>query len=658
MEKYFAADTAENLIGHLESEMGLSFSQKAGSATYTGLTGMSNIWDRNFRAYYSGNIDDIWNDGGVKFTGNEGELVKMSVNQARALMGEYNSLVSKSRLAYEGIAGRTDAGTFKSARLANALSEQLVTDEKLDLRADSMLEHSGVLGAGYIDLAWNPTGGKVITKNELGSKYTGKIEFKNLSVYDIFYDYMNPDFYSLDWLVVCWEENRWDLIAQYPNLEKEIRALPSVEPRFVFNSGRTSEKVKVMKFYHKNSPAMEGGRLCVFSDPNTVYFDNENPYGFIPVVSCIPSRILGTGIGYPLFSELLPMQEMIDSGFSTIASNHAAFGVQSILVPNNSDINVHDIGGLNFIRYNLQAGGGEPKALQLTSTPPEIFKFIDLLINNQMTISKINSALRGAPPPGVTSGAAIATLTANALELVAQGSKSYTIAMETAMDYAFKIYRTFATETQLVYMLGKNKKTQVKEWKGSDLSNVYGVRLKTSNPLAKTAAGRITITEHMMELGLIKTPEQYQTVQETGNLDNITDDSVDETIWISEEDDMLREGKPVMAVKTERHAMHYVQHKCLLFDAAVRNDPAKLQAVLAHLDEHEVLGKNTDPWILGVVETGQLPPPQPPMGGAPMPGQPELPATLEGGPLPSNDPQKADPSEPAKPLLGNQGGLV
>lgn len=657
MQKYFAADTAENLIGHLESEMGLSFTSKnSTSSSNAGLSGMANMWDRNFRAYYSGNLDDIWNGGGVRFAGNEGELIKMSVNQARALIGEFGSLVSKQRLSFEAIAGKSDAKTFQSARLANAISDQLVKDEKLDIKADSMLEHSSVLGSGYIDLSWNPTAGRILSRNNMGIKYSGKLEYRELSVYDVFYDYMQTDFYNLDWLVVCWDENRWDLIAQYPQLEKEIRALPSIEPRFVFNSGRHDERVKVMKFIHRNSPAMPEGRLCVFASANAVFFDEVNPYGFIPVVSCTPNRILGTGIGYPLFTELLPLQEMIDSGFSTIASNQAAFGVQSILVPNNADINVHDIGGLNFIKYNMQQGGGEPKALQLTNTPPEIFKFIELLVSNQMQISKINSALRGSPPPGVTSGTAIATLTANALELVQHASKAYTISIETLMDYSFRVLRLFASEQQLVYMLGRNKQSIIREWKGSDLSNIYAVRLKTSNPLSKTAAGRITITEHMMELGLIKTPEHYQMVQETGNIDDVLDDTIDESIWILEENDLLREGKPVMAVKSEKHAQHYNTHKCLLFDPAVRNNPQTLQNVLAHLDGHEQLGKDTDPWILAVVETGQLPPPQPMgMPGMPPPGGEPPP---EGGAMPGPEAGGEGIAEPAQPAIGNQGGLV
>jgi hypothetical protein len=390
-QEYFAAQEARDLIGHLNSKYGLSTSG-SGLARAGRFHGLSGMWERNYKAYYSNNLEELWSESGIRRTGEQGELIKMSVNQARSLVGEFNSLIGKNRLAFEAISGPSDAKTLTSSRLANAIAEQEVVDKKVDLKRSSLLEFGAVLGSGFIVPTWDNNLGDLTKAIDGQMIPTGDVRIDILSPDRVYYDYLTPDFFDLDHVLIETSKNRWDLIAQFPQFKKELMSLPSARRRLVVDrEDQNDDTITVWEFYHRSSPALPNGRLSIFACEKTVFFDDENPYGFIPVIPYQPQKILGTGIGYPIFTELLPLQEMLDASFSTIASNQAAFGVQTITVANQSDIGVQDLGGCRFLKYNMQAnGGGEPKSLDLLKTPPEIFKFAELTLlpSGQYMVSK------------------------------------------------------------------------------------------------------------------------------------------------------------------------------------------------------------------------------------------------------------------------------
>lgn len=618
---YFASfeRKASDVIDHIESEFDLS---AGGVTAFKHLAGLHQIWERNYAAYYNDAIGSTSSDGSLEFVGEQGELVKMRVNEARSLIRDFMSIVSKQRLNFEALSESFDYGTLSGSSLANAICDQFVHEKKLDFLAEEMLEQSLVLGAGFIELEWDETRGRLVD-GAGGKRPTGDIVCRVRSVYDVMYDLSVPDFYELDHVTVLTPMNRWDLIATFPQMAKDIENLPSARSRFfVRQTGkddRLEDTVMVRKFYHRSTPALPEGRLLVYGDHKTVFFNKTNPYGpegqrFIPIVQCRPERVMGTGIGWPMLSEILPAQEMLNSTFSTIASNQAAFGVHPILAPNTSDLDIKDIAGLSFIRYNPTAG--EPKALNLTATPPEIFKFADMLRSYMMELARINSALRGAPPPGVTSGTAIATLTANAMEFSASANKAVVIALETLMNMVVQIEHDFADIPQLVYVVGPNKQTRAKEWVGTDLASVRRIRMKQSNPMSRTAGGRMSMAEQMLANGLIKDAEGYFSVVEHGNLEVVSHQSVDEKLLIEKENELLREGKTTPVMSIDKHARHINSHKTLFFDPAIRmlpdDDPVKM-AIAEHIARHVEIGGQVardNPVLMAIIETGQMPTPE------------------------------------------------
>lgn len=648
--KYFAMQDGEDLVNSA-----MQYLENWATMTGTASNGITAVWYRNLKSYFANLVSGTGYDSGLEFTGSQGELIKMLVPQARSLNQQFLSLTTKQKLHFEAMSEGTDAINMADARVANGLIKATVRDQKLDFKAYRMAEHTTLTGAGYMRVGWNSMKGKAISAAENGEIiYSGDLNIETLLPTDVVFDYTKEDFYNLDWVMVKTPVNRFDLIAKFPNMEDKIMMLPSImkaaDSMMFWYQQFTEDYVYLVDFFHRSSPALEKGRYTQFCGKDVILFDDFNPYksdkgAFIPIVQMKPEPVIGTGFGYPFFSNILPLQEMLDHSFSAIASNQSAFAVQSILNPIGNDIGVKNIGGLRFLNYRPmnQQGGGKPEALQLTQSSPETFKFADMIKGHMMEIYNINGALRGQPPPGVTAGNAIATLTTNAIEFSQNFTKCYVDALETAMTYAVFNYYNFGDEEMLVSVEGPNKSTVSKQFKTSDLGQIKRVTCKIANPLMATSAGKFEIAQNLLQMGLIKDAKKYFDILEGAPAEVLWDDDYSQDAFIQQENDFLRENKPVMAMMTDLHAKHIACHSALINDAEIRQSSDILEAVTAHVQQHYQLLEQQDPRLAKIIETGKDP------GPAPM-GPPNMGGGM--GPPPGMHPPGPPNGGPPKPPMG------
>lgn len=159
-------------------------------------------------------------------------------------------------------------------------------------------------------------------------------------------------------------------------------------------------------------------------DSDLVLIDTPMPYRKLPVYRISAGDIMGTPYGYSDLFDVLPLQDAINSLYSTILTNQNAFGVQNVLVPRGSDVNEENLGGaLNILSYNAQFG--KPEALNLTQTPAEIFNFVEKLERTAETLSGVNSVARGNPESSLKSGNALALVQSMALQYMSGLQQSY-----------------------------------------------------------------------------------------------------------------------------------------------------------------------------------------------------------------------------------------
>lgn len=613
--QYFASDVAKKLISELTSRSG-----------FKRTSSMRSIWQRNLDCYHGYMAENLSSSSALGASGERGEIVKPNINESRSVYNQFVSLITKARLNFDPVAQTSDASSLTDSKIARALIQDIVTSKNLEALATRMASEAGLFGAGYIKPSWRTDAGEPYAVDEQGQTINqGDLELELVKVWDIVF--ANPkqeDFNRQDWVAIKSLKNRYDLIVQYPDLEKQILNLPSssdlqgqqlsiqVMPQDA-NSFEDAHEVYVWEFYHKDTHAVPGGRLTVFGDEHTVFFDGKNPYGCIPLVEMKAETITGSSYGQAIFTSLVASQELLDMGYSIASSNQNALGVQSILVPEGSNIQPTQIGGLNWISYKPQQaeGGGKPSALQLTQTPPEVFNFMATHKQDIERLCNLSGALRGTPPPGVTAASAIATLSTNSLEISQSYSKAYTLALEKLMTMCINIYKTFATTERMVRIAGKNNSYLIQKFKGSDLKDVANVYMRVSNPLALTGAGRQSIAESLLKSGMLKDTKAYLEVLETGSLDvALQTDHTDATLIEAENEDLAK-GVACPVLATDCHANHINSHRSLLNNPEIRRNGSMTKAIQDHIIEHLQLAKETDPFLLGIIATGQAPAPQP-----------------------------------------------
>jgi len=653
-KQYFMTYDAEDLVSELQ-QYDINFYSMNSNP-------VAKMWIRNTYSYYSTILDsDSWTSS-LSFAGDQGELVRMSVPQARSLIRQLLTLITKSKLSFMALAQKSGKDVTESKKIANALANQVVKNEKMDVKVEDLAERGLVQGTSFLCTRWRSDKGRPIIVRDIGEAggeekkqvlYEGDAEVSVASVFDVLYDYSITDWDLLNWVRVRVKRNRWDLIAQHPELEENIIKLPSIAKDLSDTASaqfRNDDFVYVYELWHKPTPSLPQGRFVAYGDKKTIFADDINKFGKIPVEQFKPEPIDGYNYGYPMLSNLLPAQEMLDHSYSCIATNQSNLGVQNISVPRNSAINVQQLYGMNFFEYTPQteSGGGEPKTLDLLKSAPELFKLPETMLGQMQQMSFVNAAVRGELPAS-TSGVAIATLTTNALEFLNSYTKSLQTVLQNTMLNVNLAYQKYATTERMVTLLGKNQQNAIKTFKSDVLAPITGYQMESVNPLMQTMAGRLDISEKLIQQGLVTNVQGYVSVLDGQPMTQLFQTELSENDLIETENQKMEDGEEVLALSTDLHPLHIRSHKSLLNDPDIRADAERTAMILAHIEQHNQLAKNTDPMLQAMAATGQMPqmpqPPGPQQGGeAPQEGAPGI----MGGEL-----ENAQPTmEGAEDLLG------
>lgn len=633
---------------------------------YSGCT-MQTTWLRNYLAYYLPAIHPSQVDSSLIPEGLQGELLRMYTPEMRVAIRQLCAIISKLRLSFActGIAAGSDV--IEEIKLGNGIMDQIVQAERMDIKGPSCLEGAIVCGKWFMKTIWSTEKGTFTGYRDDNGRpiRSGGVEISQVSIFDSFYDveFADPD--DRNWHMVRVTRNRWDLIAEHPDLASKIMALPATNERtnynfFLGNRKFNRDNVDVYEFYHKPTPAIPKGRILIFSDSETIYYNDVNKYECIPIEEMSPENILGTGMAYPKMSDLTATQEMLDNTISAAASNSASFAVQNILIPRGSNINNEELGGMRFVSYTPQniPGGGEPKPLNLSSTAPETFKLIEILSEKIGKLSLLSGVLTGTPPAGVTSGTAIATLSASSIESLSPFNLAYYYCLEKTMGHAINSFQKFADLDQVVEIEGKNAQKSSRSFKKENIQNLSGVKITNTNPLMNMISGRIEIAKEMMGMPRSQWGD-YCAILEGQPLSNLYRGEVSKTDLITLENEEMTQGHSVPVLATDDHAKHIQLHVAEISDPAVRMNSQHLQVYMDHIMEHYKLSKQTAPDLLYMSQTGQMSPQ--PAGGPPPPSQgpvgPQGGSELEpSGPsdmiAPGNGPGQSDVAQPSQDLLG------
>ncbi len=621
---------------------------------------LSMIWSRNLRMYYNSVINSDSSDSSLGFTGEDGELIQMHVPCARSDIRKIIGIATRQRLHFKAQAESGEWETKANTLIADSVAHEYATDTDINISGvrSKLLELALICGHSFLLNQWDSERGKPI--------------FRVIPPWMVTYNYNAESMASLDWFVVHYFVNRHSLAAEYPKYRDEIlagnSARTAINP-WSINFGvmdYSEDDVLVSEFYHKSTPALPKGRFVKFINMTGIE-DMDNPYlnkdgeSEIPISMVAPELIQPYLIGYPVLSDLLPLQEMTDHQFSVMATIYSALGVPTILNPRNSGINASNMSGLRVVSYSPQMGDGmrgtKPEVLELCKLPPNLLDTINLMQQYQQRISNISGALQGILPPGVTAASAIATLSANSVEFIEPISLAVHSALEEGMMRAITQTSQFLSEEKTIELVGPKSSAAVAKFSGEDLKGLKRVTLLTQNPLTMFAGGRLQIAEQYMKMGLLQSPEQFDTVMAYGSLEPIHRGTLSKENLVEWENQQMRQGQPIPALATDDHAYHIREHLMLLNDPDIRRRPELVQMINDHAQWHLELSREVDVGLYAMAQTGKnLPPDQ----NTPT-GMPELqPETIQGGGtaqgvgeamIPGGVEGEASPAEPANPAF-------
>lgn len=684
MTKYFAAQSAREVIGELDQKRSSYYS-------YLGRRGLRERWRKSNNLYFGQHFDNQYSSNGSAMmrTGAKGELAAFAVNHYRNLIRHTLALTCNQKPSFDVRAVNTDSDSLQQAKLGNQILESDYKFKQLGYLLKQTAERSQVYGKGNYVSLWNKYAGKPYStepsvdregnsvlddegKPKQRLVYEGDIRDYVVGPQDVLVDQGLEQYDLREWADIRVFENKYNLAAVNPGFDHDIESLPTKDQLdYVFkgvyyaNFDVGTDLVPVYHFVHKRTPALPNGRLIVYCSQNIILYDGPCPPPYdetLPDFRMVPGEIFGSTEGWTDAFDLQGIQEAVDILVSIGFTNLQANGVQKLWVPEGANLKAETLSkGLAILRG---APGYEPKPLQLTSNPQDLYTALSFLVKQAETTSGINSVARGDPEHSLKSGIAIAYVQAMAAQYTSSFQEAWAKINEEAATFRLKLYQNYAANDRMAALVGKRHAAAAATFNKNKIDKISRVVVDMGNPLTRTLGGRLEVAENMQEKGQFATPQDYLTFLETGQFDVMTDDMYDIMSAIQQENDMLMQSQAPTAVVGEKHLLHAQKHLALLSNPAVKADPKLAQVITAHIQQHIQLKKTEDPIMSMISGEPPLPQPAPPPPGpqngpGPAPGggpgpQPQGPP----GPPPGGPPGPQPPHAPPHPGGGDTSKLA
>lgn len=651
--------------------------------------GYLDLYRRAERTYYGLDSNGgMSNSAAVTFGGENGENVMFRVNHAASMVQSLVAMVLSKRLAYEPQAANTDSASADATTLTKSLLEHYVRTLKLEEVRTDRTRQAVVYGSAFTALRWNPHIGKVHTTedvqsfDEYGRARTtfqqsedgssdevpllvakpvkeGDLEANVFNVVQVIHD-LDSTSPNMDWVLLPYRENVWNLVERYPEKRQELLALRGsavdLWPRTAWEMDslgtieqlRDPDIVNVWWLYHDRCDALPEGRMSIVAG-DVVLHDGDFLLDEVPCYELQHEKRMGTKEGHTRFWDILALSDVYDSLSNTAQTSLDAFGSQVIIAPKGSALSLEDIGPNKILYYQpTENGQGKPEGLNLLQVPEALKTYTEKAQREMESILNVNSVVRGDPPPNLKSGASLALVQSLAVESNGQFQAAIVRADERLASGIIALLKKYAANRRVVEIVGAANAGEMMEWSRDDLATIDRVQIDIGTAMQNTEAGKLEIANQLVVQKLITTPQEYLEVLTTGRLEPIYAGPKAELDLIARENEALSKGRPVKTVLTDDHALHVQEHKAVLASPEVRFNERLSKAVLDHIKEHEVLFQGMGP-VLGVLTAQTVaPPPQP--GAAPMTPPPPIGAP-PGGPHagPALAPPEVSPNK-ARPL--------
>lgn len=626
---------------------------------YCESSGKQARWQRAIQNYYGVSTDGGKSSNTVTKGGDEGQLTMAKINDYRNLLQNQLILITQQRPAGEAKAINSDPDSLKEARIGSSLVEYYLSQIGWEQKFSQACERAILVDEAFAVLDWNATTGQPVRPemDEMGQPTgkmlkTGDAELRIFSPWNMARDpfVSSPD--DMKWGIASWRVNKFDLAAKYPQFSDDILSGASKKiDEVAFNQldEDDTDQIDVFCLYHDKTDVVQDGRITLFV-AEKVILDGSFPYAEFNIYRMAQNEMIDSGFGYTNNNDLLAIEEVTDALHSIAISNNVTFGTQALLGVKGANFDYTQI-SKGFVYFEVDPAHFDKfKALQLTSTAPETYNYMQTLDRKKETLAGINSLVRSGPDKALdgSSGSALALIQAQSIQYQSGGQKSYYQMLSRVCTGLIMMLQKFADSEIVIKITGDVQGQYLESLKISsqNLQRVSSVVFELTNPIEKTIGGKETLAKDLLQGNMIKNARQYITVARTGNLDSFTEDDEADELALKSENKNLRDGKPVQVVIVENHEEHIKSHMSVIASPEAKQNADLLNTTLAHITEHSQTWMNlsmSNPAIL--IATGQKVLPVPPPMGAPGPGGPGPSGSGHPMPPPTGQGPQAGPNQ-------------
>lgn len=609
--------------------------------------------------------------------GEQGELTRSFWNHLRNLILHLKVQTTSNKIAYKTQVRNSNSKSANIVEFGNGLAERYASSSEYDLdkKGDQSVEDTLVWGESCIVGLWNRFKGDPLAQDPQTGQILrdGDMEYFNVTPMDHIINTSHQDRGLVQWRVVRRWVNKYDLSAMYPRLAPIIETYNDSEmsyaTKLVSLVHHDNETVPIFYFFHDKTPAVPQGRLLVMADPNCVFDDGpldlgegQRGYDHIPVYDNIAETVQGSPYGYTRAFDAIPLQQALNELVSAVTTNNINFAIQCVLAMKGSNLQWQELAtGMSFIEYDPKVGpNGKPEPLNLLSSKPETYQFIDMTIKNMETLMGVNAMVRGNPEADITSGQYAALVTVQSVLFNSGLQRAYARLMQNVMTGTLRTIKKNMIGKKIVRIVGETSEPYLKEFQSADLQDIESISVELVNPMLQTPAGKMAMADTLMKTGLIKDAQQYIGVYTEGDLPQLYRRQETQLKLIKQENEAIMKGQIPEVAITDNHVAHILEHTQVFDSIEARLNPNApwVVAGMAHVQKHmnKLLG-GVDP-VTGQVEgpinpvlAGIIGDPTLPIGTpSPMqlpPLQPQAPGMMP--PAPGGG-QRPGPKQPQSPV--------
>lgn len=551
-----------------------------------GSSGMQSAIMESYRTYHGLNDDEYSTEPTVDLVegGEQGEFMRLFVNQYRGLMRHQIALLTADRLIWDPQARTSGAAAAKQVSLARCLADWLVDAKGYEKRGCDAAETMHAVASSFIAQGWNPNG---------GHKGRGDIWATVLAPWECAHEDVREYTDCQWWIFVRWE-SRWDWVAHFakenPDLAERLASHDFGDDltcgvRRSNDADQDADRIPLLYVYANPSRACPLGRVAIVAgaEGELVLQDGPSPYGEAPIKRMCSAEFIGTSRPIGNSWSMLPMQKAFDVVNSAMMSRVDMFAIPNVASQDGVEFEAGDISGANSLKY--PPGASAPVVVDLLTIPSPLPSMGETLTLQMEQASGINSVTRGNPTENITSGSMAALIAAQAKQFNSSDERAYIKTMEDVATDAIRIYQKCATEAQLIAIVGQDERYTTREFRGEDLSLVQRISIKVGNALSRSVAGRIEIANALLDRNMIQDPREYLEVLNTGNLSPVFRGPVHEVEMIKSENEMMTRGEDPLVSPWDNDELHIREHRCEL-DTGARYEPETSARINKHLMAH------------------------------------------------------------------------